>query len=105
MDSSLSIEKRKDIVFHKTSGKTNKEIAEFLRISERTVTRIWKLFKERDNVLAQPRTQDLKISVPGLCKKLKKLGYRLKKTYVSRLNRIDQTLKKGENFGKANKQN
>jgi DNA-binding NarL/FixJ family response regulator len=33
----ISIEKREDIIFNKNSGKGNKVIAEFLRVSERTI--------------------------------------------------------------------
>ena len=38
----ISNEKRADIIFHKKSGKNNKEIAAYMRVCTRTIGRIWK---------------------------------------------------------------
>jgi transposase len=37
----ISTEKRADIIFHKQSGKSNKLIAEFMRVCIRSVERVW----------------------------------------------------------------
>ena len=43
-------EKRMDIIFHKQNGKNNKEIAEFMRVCVRTVSRVWKDYQTQGKI-------------------------------------------------------
>jgi transposase len=56
----LSQEIRSKIVFHKTNGNTNADIAHWLRINEKTVRRIWRLYKEQNSVDPKPHNKGRK---------------------------------------------
>ena len=42
----ISVEKRKDIIFHKQNRKSSKEIAEFMRVTIRKVDQIWAEYRK-----------------------------------------------------------
>jgi transposase len=46
----ISEEKRNDIIFHKKNGKESREIAEFLRVTTRSVDKIWRLYQNSGSV-------------------------------------------------------
>lgn len=48
----ITNEKRADIIFHKQDGKGNETIAEFLRVSVRTVYRVWRDYKIQGKIEA-----------------------------------------------------
>lgn len=56
----LSHEARNTIVFHKMNGKTNADIALWLRINEKTVRRILKLYQEHNSVEPKPHNRGRK---------------------------------------------
>ena len=56
----LSQDLRNKIVFHKTNGETNADIAHWLRINEKTVRRIWGLYKEKKSVEPKPHNKGRK---------------------------------------------
>ena len=56
----LSEETRNKIVFHKTNGETNANIAHWLRINEKTVRRIWGLYKAQNSVEPKPHNKGRK---------------------------------------------
>jgi len=56
----LSCEKRKLIVFHKENGETNNDVAHWLQINEKTVRRIWKLYKEQNSIEPLPHNKGRK---------------------------------------------
>ena len=56
----LSLKKRKLIVFHKENGETNDDAAHWLMINEKTVRRIWKLYKEQNIIEPQPHNKGRK---------------------------------------------
>lgn len=50
----ISNEKRELLIEAKMRGETEKSIAKWLKISERTVTAIWRLYRETGSYLATP---------------------------------------------------
>ena len=56
----LSQEARSAIIFHKMNGKTNADIAYWLRINEKTVRRILKLYQEQNSVEPKPHNKGRK---------------------------------------------
>jgi len=46
----ITNEKRELIIKHKNNGKTNKNIAEWLDISEREVSKIWELYQKQGSI-------------------------------------------------------
>ena len=58
-----SNEIREKIVQHKQKGATEKDIANWLIISQSTVTKIWALFKTTGSFLPKPRTQGRKPTI------------------------------------------
>ena len=60
MANPISQEKRELIVYHKGNGETNENISKWLQISQRSIRRIWKQYKETGNVDPKPRTQGRK---------------------------------------------
>jgi len=46
----LSQEYRENIIYHKKNGRSSKEIAKWLRVTKRSVERIWKIYKEENRV-------------------------------------------------------
>jgi transposase len=46
----LSQEVRENIIYHKKNGVSNKEISKWLRVTKRSVERIWKIYKEENRV-------------------------------------------------------
>lgn len=51
----ISKEKRLDIIFHKQNGETDKVIAEYMRVSTRTVGRVWRAYREYGKIEANTR--------------------------------------------------
>ena len=47
----ISQEMRENIIYHKKSGASSKEISKWLRVNKRSVERIWKIYKEENRVL------------------------------------------------------
>ena len=56
----LSQETRNKIVFHKTNGETNVDIALWLMINEKSVRRIWRLYKKQNSVEPLPHNKGRK---------------------------------------------
>jgi len=56
----LSQEARNTIIFHKMNGETNTNIAHWLRINEKTVRRISKLYQEQNSVDPMPHNKGRK---------------------------------------------
>lgn len=56
----LSQELREKIIYHKKNGAKSKEIANWLIINERSVKRIWKLYKEQKAVTPKPHRKGRK---------------------------------------------
>ena len=56
----LSLEARNAIIFHKMNGETNAKIAHWLRINEKTVRRILKLYQEQNSVEPKPHNRGRK---------------------------------------------
>jgi len=72
----LSKETREKIIYHKKEGEKNAEIAKWLRITTRSVEKIWKLYKEQKTVEPRPHNKGRK---PAFCeKKLEKIAERIK---------------------------
>lgn len=61
----ISNEKRADIIFHKKKGKNNKEISEYMRVSIRTVGRIWKDYQSHGKTEANVHNCGRKSSITG----------------------------------------
>jgi len=53
----LSKEIRKLIIYHKENGAKNREIANWLRITERSVERILRLYRERNTIEPKPHNK------------------------------------------------
>jgi len=64
MANSLSQEMREAIIYHKKNGAKNKEIVKWLRISEASVKRIWKLYREENTIAPKPLNRGRK---PAFC--------------------------------------
>jgi len=56
----LSQETRNAIIFHKVNGETNADIAHWLRINEKSVRRILKLYREQNTVEPKPHNKGRK---------------------------------------------
>jgi len=56
----LSKETREKIVYHKKSGARNTEIANWIRVTTRSVKRIWKLYKEKNTIEPRPHNKGRK---------------------------------------------
>ena len=56
----LSQETRVKIIFHKKNGETNDDIAHWLRVNEKTVRRMWRLYKEQNSVEPKPHNKGRK---------------------------------------------
>ena len=54
---------REKIIRHKQNGATEKSIANWLIISQSTVTKVWALFRSTGSFLPKPRTQGRKPTV------------------------------------------
>ena len=76
MPNPLSRELREALIYHKKSGAKNKEIAKWLRISEKSVKRIWKKYKEEKTVEvpAYKRGRKAAFSDTTLNKIIEKIG-------------------------------
>ena len=60
----LSEEIREKIIYHKENGAKNKEIVKWLRVSKRSVERIWRLYKEENTIEPKPHKKGRK---PAFC--------------------------------------
>jgi len=60
----LSKEIRELIIYHKENGAKNREIGKWLRITERSVERILKLYREQKSIEAKPHNKGRK---PAFC--------------------------------------
>ena len=122
MPKPLSNEIREKIIEHKQNGVTEKTIAEWLIISERSVSRICSLFRKTGKIEPLPKNCgrksavseekmkkviaeiekypditlgelrekfELKLSIPALSKKLKKLGFTYKKRLYTQMLKKD----------------
>jgi len=56
----LSPETRTKIVYHKKAGAKNREIAKWLCVTERSVEKIWKLYKEQNSIAPRPHNKGRK---------------------------------------------
>ena len=114
----ISEKNRESIIIHKKNGEKDKEIAKWLCISIRSISRIWKQYKTTGNCEIKPQNSgrralvteeqmnkvktkikevpditlndlinefSLGISVSSLSRRLKKLGYTLKKRHCIQL--------------------
>jgi putative transposase len=71
MPKPLSQEVRENIIHHKKNGVKNKEISKWLRVTERSIKRIWKLYKEQNTIAPKVYKTGRK---PAFCdKKLEKI--------------------------------
>jgi transposase len=55
MATPLSTEIRKNIIYHKQNGVKNDEIAKWLRVSTRSVKRIWNTYKKEKSIEPKPQ--------------------------------------------------
>jgi transposase len=62
----ISKEKRELIIYHKKKGAKNREISEWLQITERSVERILKLYREEKTIAPKPHNKGRK---PAFCRK------------------------------------
>lgn len=53
-------EMREKIIYHKENGEKNIEIAKWLRINEKSVRRIWKVYKEKKTIESKPHKKGRK---------------------------------------------
>ena len=60
MPAPLSAETRTKIVYHKKAGAKNAEIAKWLCVTERSVEKIWKLYKEQTSIAPKPHNKGRK---------------------------------------------
>jgi transposase len=56
----LSKEIREKIIYHKEKGEKNVNIAKWLRINEKSVRRIWRLYQEENTVEPKPHNKGRK---------------------------------------------
>jgi putative transposase len=76
MPKPLSQETREKIVHHKKSGAKNAEIAKWLRVTTRSVEKIWKLYKEQNTIAPKPHNKGRK---PAFCdKKMEQIKAKIK---------------------------
>jgi transposase len=66
MPNPLSQETREKIVYHKKAGAKNAEIAKWLRVTPRSVEKIWKRYKEEKTIEPKPHNKGRK---PAFCDK------------------------------------
>ena len=53
----LSEEIRNTIIIHKMNGESNADIANWLLITKRSVSRIWKLYQEQNSIAPKPHNK------------------------------------------------
>ena len=82
----ISNEKRKDIIFHKQSGKENAIIAEFMRVCVRSVERVWADFQRAGKSEAKVKNCGRKSSITPSQKA--KIIEKIKKTPDVTLNEL-----------------
>jgi len=72
----LSKETREKIIYHKKAGAKNAEIAKWLRVTTRSVEKIWKLYKEKNSIEPKPHNKGRK---PAFCeKKMEQITVKIK---------------------------
>jgi len=61
----LTAEIREKIIYHKQQGEKNKEIAKWLKINEKSIRRIWKVYKEQETIAPKAHKKGRKPAISG----------------------------------------
>ena len=76
MPNPLSHETREAIIYHKKNGINNTEISKWLRITTKSVQRIWKQYREEKSIAPRPHKRGRK---PAICgKKMEQIKAKIK---------------------------